>query len=78
MPDLSEFVAIQEAARVLKVSEREVRGLIGDGRLPAERFGRIHIIRRADLGKVHKARNAGRSSRRSGGKGKSSSAAKPA
>ena len=49
-PELSDILTPAEAARVLRVSPRHVRRLIGRGELPAAKFGpRTFRIRRGDL-----------------------------
>ena len=47
--DMSEFVTTQQAAEELGVTDSRVRQLVLDGTLPAEKFGRSHMIRRRDL-----------------------------
>jgi len=42
-------LSTQEAAERLGVTVRRVNDLIASGKLPAERFGRAHVIREADL-----------------------------
>jgi excisionase family DNA binding protein len=44
-----ETLTTQEAAERLGVTVRRVNDLITSGKLPAERFGRAHVIREADL-----------------------------
>ena len=59
MAKMSEFISVPQAAESLNLSERQVRNLIADGRLRAEKFGHVHIIRRADLARVPKVRKPG-------------------
>lgn len=44
-----ELLTTQQAAAELGVTDSRVRQLIIDGKLPAQRFGRSHMIRRNDL-----------------------------
>ena len=55
-----------EAAEELGVSQRRVVQLIGDGRLPAEWYGSLWLVRRRDLRhvRVRLSGAAGHSSRR--------------
>lgn len=46
------LMTTHEAAAVLKLSERRVRAMIQEGRLPARKLGRDHIIRERDLALV--------------------------
>lgn len=43
------LLSTSEAAAALGVSERRIRGLITDGRLPAEKIGRDYVIKEVDL-----------------------------
>jgi len=43
------LLTTKDAARRLGVSDARVRALILAGRLPAEKFGRAHLIREQDL-----------------------------
>lgn len=47
-----ELLTTQQAADVLGVSDSRVRQLIISGKLPAQSFGRSHMIKRSDLKKV--------------------------
>jgi excisionase family DNA binding protein len=44
-----DLLTTQQAAAELGVTDSRVRQLIIDGKLPAQRFGRSHMIRRKDL-----------------------------
>lgn len=44
-----DLLTTQQAAAVLGVTDSRVRQLIIAGTLPAQRFGRSHMIRRSDL-----------------------------
>jgi excisionase family DNA binding protein len=44
-----ELLTTQQAAVELGITDSRVRQLIIDGKLPAQRFGRSHMIRRDDL-----------------------------
>jgi excisionase family DNA binding protein len=44
-----ENLTVKEAAEVLKVSEQSVHNYIKKGLLPAQKVGRILLIKRADL-----------------------------
>jgi len=56
--DLSkDLLTTQEAANELKVSDARVRQLIYTNRLPAHKFGTVHIIKREDLELVRNRRN---------------------
>ena len=50
---------VADASEVLGVLPRQVRNLITNGVLPAEKVGRDYIIRRSDLAKVPKDRKPG-------------------
>ncbi len=54
------MIGVNEAAKMLKVSARQVRKLITSGTLIAGKIGRDYVIRRADLAKVPKDRKPGR------------------
>jgi excisionase family DNA binding protein len=56
---MAKLLTTSEAARKLKINDSRVRQLIRQGRLPAEKFGHIHMIREFDLGKV-RVRKPGR------------------
>lgn len=56
--DLSKnLLTTQEAANELKVSDARVRQLIYTNRLPAHKFGTVHIIKREDLDLIRHRRN---------------------
>lgn len=60
MPDASEFISTEEAARRLGISQRRVRVLCETGRFPtARRVGRDWIINPAEL-KLVENRKPGR------------------
>jgi excisionase family DNA binding protein len=44
-----DLLTSRQAAAELGVTDSRVRQLIIDGKLPAQRFGRSHMIRRSDL-----------------------------
>lgn len=46
---MEDFLTTKEAAAVLGVSEGRVKHLISQERLPSQRFGRAHLILRADV-----------------------------
>ena len=50
---------VADASELLGVLPRQVRNLITNGVLPAEKVGRDYVIRRADLAKVPKDRKPG-------------------
>ncbi len=54
-----DLLTTRQAAAELGVTDSRVRQLIIDGKLPAQRFGRSHMIRRSDLKRVE-VRNVGR------------------
>jgi excisionase family DNA binding protein len=56
---MAKLLTTSEAAKRLEVNDSRVRQLIRKGRLPAEKFGHIHMIRESDLGKV-RVRKPGR------------------
>lgn len=47
-----DLLTTQQAAAELGVTDSRVRQLIIDGKLPAQRFGRSHMIKRGDLKRV--------------------------
>lgn len=47
-----DLLTTQQAAAELGVTDSRVRQLIIDGKLPAQRFGRSHMIKRSDLKEV--------------------------
>ena len=49
MMERSENITTNEAANVLGVTRQRVLQLIQDGRLKAEKFGNVYMIRRGDL-----------------------------
>lgn len=57
------LLSTSDAAIHLGVSERRVRGLITDGRLPAEKIGRDYVIKEEDL-KLVQERKPGRPSKK--------------
>ncbi len=59
-----DLLTTQQAAAELGVTDSRVRQLIIDGKLPAQRFGRSHMIRRSDLKDVAIG-NVGRPSKKS-------------
>jgi len=54
-----ELLTTDEAAARLGVTPVRVRAMIGAGRLPAEKFGHVHMIKAEDL-KLVAGRKAGR------------------
>jgi excisionase family DNA binding protein len=46
---MNEFVTTQEAAEELGITDSRVRQLIIEGKLPAKKFGKSHMIKRNDL-----------------------------
>jgi excisionase family DNA binding protein len=52
-------ISVPEAAEALGFTTRHVHNLIADGLLPAERVGKVFIIKRSDLAKVPKDRKPG-------------------
>jgi excisionase family DNA binding protein len=54
-----ERLTTQQAAERLGVSIRRVNALIQDGRLPAEKFGQVYMIKESDL-KLVENRKPGR------------------
>jgi excisionase family DNA binding protein len=49
---MDSLLTTKQAADRLGVTESRVRQLILDGHLPAQKFGRSHVIREADLKSV--------------------------
>jgi excisionase family DNA binding protein len=47
-----EYITTNEAASVLEVTRQRVLQLIQDGRLKAEKFGNVYMIRRPDLSNI--------------------------
>jgi excisionase family DNA binding protein len=54
-----EFLTTQQAADKLRVHRSRVHALIQAGRLPAEKFGNVYMIRETDL-KLVEERKIGR------------------
>lgn len=46
------YISTNEAANVLGITRQRVLQLITAGRLPAEKFANVYMIRRADLRQV--------------------------
>jgi excisionase family DNA binding protein len=49
---MNEFLTTEQAASELGVTDSRVRQLILEGKLPAQKFGRSHMIKRSDLKNV--------------------------
>lgn len=49
---MGDFITTKEAADSLGVTRQRVLQLIQDGRLKAEKFGKVYMIRPADLLKI--------------------------
>ena len=49
---MDEFLTTEQAAAELGVSDSRVRQLILEDKLPAQKFGRSHVIKRSDLKNV--------------------------
>ena len=49
---MEELLTTQQAASELGVTDSRIRQLILEGKLPAKKFGRSHMIRRGDLKNV--------------------------
>ena len=47
-----DYITTNEAADVLKVTRQRVLQLIQDGRLKAEKFANVYMIRRGDLSNI--------------------------
>lgn len=47
-----ELLTTSQAAAELGITDSRVRQLILEGKLPAQRFGRSHMIKRSDLKRV--------------------------
>jgi excisionase family DNA binding protein len=56
-----EMLTTQQAAQRLNVSIRRVNALIQTGRLPAQKFGQVYMIKESDL-KLVEDRKVGRPS----------------
>ncbi len=52
MSSRNEYITTNEAADVLGVTRQRVLQLIQDGRLPAEKFANVYMIRPADLSNI--------------------------
>jgi len=52
MMEQTENITTNEAANVLGVTRQRVLQLIQDGRLKAEKFGNVYVIRRGDLAHI--------------------------
>lgn len=48
----SDFVSVNEAAEIKGVSRQRILQYINDGRLPAQKFADVYMIRRQDLDAV--------------------------
>lgn len=59
----------EEAAARLGVTATRVRAMIAAGRLPAEKFGPVYVVKESDL-KLVENRKVGRPSKKAGKKGK--------
>ena len=59
MPSKNNQISVAEAAKLLKVSTVRVRTYINEGRLPAQQFGRMFVLQRADVMKFER-RQTGR------------------
>jgi excisionase family DNA binding protein len=55
----SPIVAVADAAKVLKITPRQVQNMIKSGVLPAQKLGREYMILRSDLEQVPKVRKRG-------------------
>jgi excisionase family DNA binding protein len=53
------MLTTEETAARLQVTGARVRAMIRDGRLPAQKFGHVHMIKEADL-KLVENRKTGR------------------
>jgi excisionase family DNA binding protein len=51
MPD---YVTTREVGRLLGITDRRVRQLIAEGRLPACKLGKVYLIRREDIERVRR------------------------
>ena len=52
MSEQTENITTNEAANALGVTRQRVLQLIQDGRLKAEKFGNVYMIRRGDLDNI--------------------------
>jgi excisionase family DNA binding protein len=52
MSDRTDFITTNEAAGELGVSRQRVLQLIQDGRIKAEKFANVYMIRRVDLSNI--------------------------
>ncbi|HZH92455.1 MAG TPA: helix-turn-helix domain-containing protein [Pyrinomonadaceae bacterium] len=48
----SDFVSVNEAAEIKGVTRQRILQYINDGRLPAQKFADVYMIRRQDLDSV--------------------------
>jgi hypothetical protein len=55
----NEILSATDAGRILGVKSRQLRHLIGQGILPAQKIGNAYVVRRADLAAVPKDRKPG-------------------
>ena len=46
---ISDYVSVSEAAEIKGVTRQRILQYINDGRLPAEKFADVYMIRRQDL-----------------------------
>jgi DNA (cytosine-5)-methyltransferase 1 len=46
MPDIEEYVTTEEAAEILGYSPKYIRRMLRNGKLPAEKVGRLWLIHR--------------------------------
>jgi len=56
---MENMLTTEETAARLQVTGARVRAMIRDGRLPAQKFGHVHMIKEADL-KLVEHRKTGR------------------
>ena len=57
---MKDLLTINQAAEELSLSRRRVQDLISEKRLPAEKVGNLHLIKRDDLKLVENRKKAGR------------------
>jgi len=67
---MDELLTTQQAAERLGITDSRVRQLVLEGRLPALRFGRSHMIRAADLKAVEGMKRGRPAKIKAGGAGK--------
>lgn len=48
----SDYVSVNEAAEIMGVTRQRILQYINDGRLPAQKFADVYMIRRQDLDAV--------------------------